>query len=110
MTNCHTLCSNKHFVGSAVSIVYCYGLDDWAIEVRSPGEAKGFFLQPLCPDRLWGPPSLLSPQAPPWRVVGLLYFTIQKLQIAILYAQTFCLSLHKLLLSYTLFKSVPAKA
>jgi hypothetical protein len=25
-----------------------------------PGRGKGFFLYPLCPDRLWGPPSLLS--------------------------------------------------
>jgi hypothetical protein len=29
-------------------------------EVRSPAEVKGFFLYPLCPDRLWGPPSFLS--------------------------------------------------
>jgi hypothetical protein len=45
--------------GSSVSIVPVYGLDDRAIEVRSPAEAKGFFLKPLCPERLWGPPSLL---------------------------------------------------
>jgi hypothetical protein len=38
--------------GSSVSIVSGYGLNDRAIEVRSPAE-------PLCPDRLWGPPSLL---------------------------------------------------
>jgi hypothetical protein len=30
------------------------------IQSRSPAEAKVFFLYPLCPDRLWGPPSLLS--------------------------------------------------
>jgi hypothetical protein len=30
--------------GSSVSIVSGYGLDDLAIEVRSPREAKGFFL------------------------------------------------------------------
>jgi hypothetical protein len=30
--------------GSSVSIVSGYGLDDRAIEVRSPVEAKGFFL------------------------------------------------------------------
>jgi hypothetical protein len=44
---------------SSVSIVSDYGLDDRAIEVRFPAQAKGFFLYPLCPDRLWGPPSLL---------------------------------------------------
>jgi hypothetical protein len=44
---------------SSVSIVSGFGLDDWAIEVLSSAEAKGFFLWPLCPDRLWGPPSLL---------------------------------------------------
>jgi hypothetical protein len=35
------------------------GLDDRAIEVQSPAEAKGFFLYLLCPEWLWGPPSLL---------------------------------------------------
>jgi hypothetical protein len=30
--------------GSSVSIVSGYELDDRAIEVRSPAEAKGFFL------------------------------------------------------------------
>jgi hypothetical protein len=30
--------------GSSVSIVSSYGLDDQAIEVRSPAEAKGVFL------------------------------------------------------------------
>jgi hypothetical protein len=30
--------------GSSVSIVSDYGLDDRAIEVRSPADAKGFFL------------------------------------------------------------------
>jgi hypothetical protein len=30
--------------GSSVSIVSGYGLDDRAIEVRSPAEAKGIFL------------------------------------------------------------------
>jgi hypothetical protein len=30
--------------GSSVSIVSGYRLDDWVIEVRSPAEAKGFFL------------------------------------------------------------------
>jgi hypothetical protein len=45
--------------GSSVSVVSGYRLDGRAIEVRSPTETKGFFLYPLCPDRLWGPPSLL---------------------------------------------------
>jgi hypothetical protein len=44
--------------GNSVSIVSGYGLHDQGIEVRSPAEAKDFFSS-LCPDRLWGPPSLL---------------------------------------------------
>jgi hypothetical protein len=40
---------------SSGNIVSDYGLDDRAIGVRSPAETKGFFLYPLCPDRLWGP-------------------------------------------------------
>jgi hypothetical protein len=43
---------------SSISIVSDYGLDDRAIQVRSPAEEKGFSSS-LCPDRLWGPPSLL---------------------------------------------------
>jgi hypothetical protein len=46
--------------GSSDRIMSDYGLDDRAIGVRSRAEAKGFFLQHLCPDRLWGPLSLLS--------------------------------------------------
>jgi hypothetical protein len=38
---------------SSVSVVSGYRLDD------QPGRSKGFFLWPLCPDWLWGPPSLL---------------------------------------------------
>jgi hypothetical protein len=45
---------------SSVSIVSDYRLDDRVIKVCSLAETKGLFLQPLCPDRLWGPPSLLS--------------------------------------------------
>jgi hypothetical protein len=41
----------------AVSIVSGYGVDDLAIEVRSPAED---FSSELCPCRLWDPPSLLS--------------------------------------------------
>jgi hypothetical protein len=45
---------------SSGSIVSDYGLDDRAIGVRSPAGAKDFSSNLLCPDRLWGPPSLLS--------------------------------------------------
>jgi hypothetical protein len=45
--------------GSSVSIVSYYGLDDLAIEVRSPAETIGLFLYITFPDRLWGPPSPL---------------------------------------------------
>jgi hypothetical protein len=38
------------------SIVSYYGLDDRG---SIPDRGKGFLLYPLCPDRLWGPPSLL---------------------------------------------------
>jgi hypothetical protein len=43
--------------GSSVSIVSDYGLDDRG---SIPDRARGFPLQTLRPDRLWGPPSLLS--------------------------------------------------
>jgi hypothetical protein len=39
-------------LGSSISIVSSYGLDDRTIEVQSPAEVKGFFLYPLCPDWL----------------------------------------------------------
>jgi hypothetical protein len=42
---------------SSGSIVSDYGQDDQAIGVRSLAGQRIF---PLCPDRLWGPPSLLS--------------------------------------------------
>jgi hypothetical protein len=41
--NCYSATRNCE-PGSSVSIVSGYGLDDRAIEVRSPAEAKGFFL------------------------------------------------------------------
>jgi hypothetical protein len=45
--------------GSSVSIVSDYGLHDRVIGVRSPSEAVDSS-SILCPDLLWGPPSLLS--------------------------------------------------
>jgi hypothetical protein len=58
LTKCNTLSCRSHAQrrgiirfclmhgkpGSSVSIVSGYGLDDRAIEVRSPAQAKGFFL------------------------------------------------------------------
>jgi hypothetical protein len=98
--------------GSSVSIVSGYGLDDRAIGVRSPAEAKdfssilcvqtGFGAHPASYTMVTGSPFpggkarpgrdadhsppcsaeveneyelyFLSPEAPPWRVAGLLYF------------------------------------
>jgi hypothetical protein len=45
---------------SSVNIVYDYGAGRPGDRGSIPGSGKGFFLYPLCPDRLWGPPSLLS--------------------------------------------------
>jgi hypothetical protein len=41
---------------SSVSTVSDYGLDGRG---SIPDRGRGFFLYPLRPDRLWGPPSLL---------------------------------------------------
>jgi hypothetical protein len=49
-----TICKNRSR-GSSGSIVSDYGLDDRG---SIPGRGRGFFSQPLRPDRLWGPPSL----------------------------------------------------
>jgi hypothetical protein len=43
--------------GGSAGIATSYGLDDW---VSIPGRGKRFFSIPQRPDRLWGPPSLLS--------------------------------------------------
>jgi hypothetical protein len=37
-------CKSRSEPGSSVSIVSGYGLDDQAIEVQFPADAKGFFL------------------------------------------------------------------
>jgi hypothetical protein len=42
-------------------IIMGYGLHSWG---SIPGRGKAFFSSPRCPDRLWGPPSLL----PKWVV------------------------------------------
>jgi hypothetical protein len=44
---------------SAVSIATSYGLDDRGVEVRVP-VGSIIFYSPRRPDRLWGPPNLLS--------------------------------------------------
>jgi hypothetical protein len=45
---------------SAVGIATGYGLDDRGVGIRVPVGSR-IFSSPRCPDRLWGPPSLLSP-------------------------------------------------
>jgi hypothetical protein len=44
---------------SAVGIVIGYGLDERGVGVRVPVESR-IFSSPRHPDRLWGPPSVLS--------------------------------------------------
>jgi hypothetical protein len=44
---------------SAVGIATGYGLDDRRVGVRVPVEAR-IFSSPCRPDRLWGPPILVS--------------------------------------------------
>jgi hypothetical protein len=43
---------------SAIGIGTGYGLDDREVEVQVPVGSR-IFSSPRCPDRLWGPPSLL---------------------------------------------------
>jgi hypothetical protein len=43
--------------GSSVGVVSHYGLD---YQGSITSRVKEFFMQPLCPDQLLGPPSLLS--------------------------------------------------
>jgi hypothetical protein len=45
---------------SSVGIELGYGLDDRGSRVRFPAGAGNFSLPPPRPERLWGPPSLLS--------------------------------------------------
>jgi hypothetical protein len=44
---------------SAVGIATGYGMDDWEVGVRVP-VGSSMFSSPRRPDRLWGPPNLLS--------------------------------------------------
>jgi hypothetical protein len=43
---------------NSVGIATSYGLDDQNVGVRVPVGVR-IFISPRCPDRLWGPPSLL---------------------------------------------------
>jgi hypothetical protein len=45
---------------SSVGIALGYVLDDRGSRVRLPAGGWEFFSSPPCPERLWGPPSLLS--------------------------------------------------
>jgi hypothetical protein len=45
--------------GGAVGIATGYGLDDRGVGVQAPVESR-IFISPRRPDRLWGPPNLLS--------------------------------------------------
>jgi hypothetical protein len=44
---------------SVVDMATDYGLDDQGVGVRVPVGSR-IFSSPRCPDRLWGPPNLLS--------------------------------------------------
>jgi hypothetical protein len=44
---------------SAVGIATGYGLDDWGVGTRIPVGSR-IFSSPRRPDRLWGPPNLIS--------------------------------------------------
>jgi hypothetical protein len=53
----HNICAS--FVDRVVGIAIGYGLDDRVVVVRVLVRTR-IFSSPQCPDRLWGPPSLLS--------------------------------------------------
>jgi hypothetical protein len=51
-------CINLVWESEQLSVIALgYGLDDWGFE---SGRCWKFFSSPPCPDRFWGPPSLLS--------------------------------------------------
>jgi hypothetical protein len=45
---------------SSVGIALGYGMDDWGSRVRFTAGVWEFFSSPPRPERLWGPPNLLS--------------------------------------------------
>jgi hypothetical protein len=47
------------FILAAVRTLNPVNVNNFLDQVRSPAEARGFFLWPVCPDWLWGPPSYL---------------------------------------------------
>jgi hypothetical protein len=57
-----TFTSNFKSQDNSVGIATGYGLDDRMSGVRLPAGGGGweFFSSTPCPERLWGPPSLLS--------------------------------------------------
>jgi hypothetical protein len=58
---CSNVCIDKH-LGSwdtVVGIVTGYGLGNWGVGVRVPVGSR-IFSSLRCPERLWGPPNLLS--------------------------------------------------
>jgi hypothetical protein len=57
---CLIYISSDKETGSSVSIVSEYGLDDWAIEIRSPTGAKDFSSSLCVQTGSKNPPSLLS--------------------------------------------------
>jgi hypothetical protein len=54
--NLYSICIRSR--NSSVGIATGYGLDDRGVGVRVP--VGSIFSSPRCPDRLWGPPNLLS--------------------------------------------------
>jgi hypothetical protein len=48
----------EDFASDSMSVVYRWATG-WMIGGSSPSRGKEFFSSPPCPDRLWGPPSLL---------------------------------------------------
>jgi hypothetical protein len=58
-TTYKTLSNVQRSRDSSVGIATGYGLDDRGVGVRDPVESR-IFSSPSRPDRLWGPPNLLS--------------------------------------------------